>query len=92
MTKLSYVCKQLQAFLHRLSENTKTEITFCKKKKNLFEKLISFFFFINNSGRALDNRAGRKTVREGHSTVRNMHSWNTVNRLMTRDAEESCPL
>ena len=61
-------------FVHRLSENTKTGITFCKKKKNIF-------LFLNNSGRALYNRAGRKTVRAGHSALRNMPSWNTASAI-----------
>ena len=64
----------LQAFLHRLSENT---ITFCKNKK-----LINFCFFnlifFNNSGRARVNRAGRKPVGAGRSALRNRPSWNTV--------------
>ena len=58
----------LQAFLHRLSENT---ITFCKTKK------IIFFFFFFNSGRVRANRAGRKPVRAGCSALRNRPSWNT---------------
>ena len=70
MKTWTQICKQLQAFLHRLSENTKTAITFCKKK--------NFFLIINNSGRALDNRAGRKTVRAGRSALINMPSWNTA--------------
>ena len=77
MKTWAQISKQLQAFLHRLSENTKTAIIVCKyKKKKIIEKLINNFFF-NNSGRALDNRAGRKTVRAGRSALRNMPSWNT---------------
>ena len=33
---------------------------------------------INNYGKALDNRAGRKTVRAGRSAAINMPSWNTA--------------
>ena len=55
----------LQAFLHRLFENTKTAITFCKN---------IFFFFLNNF---FVNRAGRKPVRAGRSALRNRPSWNT---------------
>ena len=71
MKTLAQICKQLQAFLHRLFENTKTAITFCKKKKKfkLFKK--------KKSGRVLDNRTGRNTVRAGRSALRNMPSWNT---------------
>ena len=55
----------LQAFLHRLSENTKTAITFCKNKNNFF-----FFFFFKfgqgacKSGRVLDSmgRAQRPQI------------------------------
>ena len=36
-----------------------------------------FFLSLNNYGRALDNRAGRKTVRAGRSAPINMPSWNT---------------
>ena len=35
------------------------------------------FFFFLNLGRAVYNRAGRKTVRVGRSALRNMPSWNT---------------
>ena len=70
MKTRTQICKQLQAFLHRLSENTKTAITFCKKK-NKKKKIII------REG-ALDNRAGRKTIRAGRSALRNMPSWNTV--------------
>ena len=34
-------------------------------------------FCLNNSGRALVNRAGRKPLRAGRSALRNMPSWNT---------------
>ena len=59
----------LQAFLHWLSENTKTAITFCK---NNF--LFNYIFFLY-SGRARINRAGRKSVRAGRSALRNRPSW-----------------
>ena len=58
----------LQAFLHRLSENTKTAITFFFFKLMVFFKLIFFFL---NSGRARVNRAGRKPVRAGRSALGN---------------------
>ena len=55
----------LQAFLHRLSENTKQAITFCKNKTIHF--FVNYFFlkfiFFFNSGRARVNRAGHKPVR-----------------------------
>ena len=63
-----------QAFLHRLSQNKKTAITFWKKNNNN-KKLI--FVCLNSGGRCV-NRAGRKTVRAGCSTLRNMPCWNTV--------------
>ena len=66
MKTWAQICKQLQACLHRLSENTKTSITFLKKKR-----IINLIFLNNNLGRALDNRAGR-------SALRNMPSRNTV--------------
>ena len=66
----------LWAFLHRLSENTKTAITFCKNKKYFF--FFKLIFFVFNSGRARVNRAGRKPVRAGHSVLRNRPNWNTV--------------
>ena len=50
-----------------------------KKKIYIYKiELLFFFFFINNSVRALDNQAGRKTVRAGRSALRNMRSWNTI--------------
>ena len=68
----------LQAFFHRLSENTKTAITFCKNKTKLIFYFLFFFIFFNlNSGRARVNRAGRKPVRAGRSALRNRPSWNT---------------
>ena len=70
----------LQAFLHRLSENTKKAITFCKNK-TFFFLFIYFFcliFVLFNSGRARVNWAGRKPVRAGRSALINRPSWNTV--------------
>ena len=66
MKTWAQICKQLQAFIYRLSENTKTGITGI------------FFFLRNNLGRALDNRAGCKTVRAGRSALGNMPSWNAA--------------
>ena len=65
----------LQAFLQQLSENTKTAITFCKKKKINSLFFCNYFFFY--SGRARVNRAGRKPLRAGRSALRNRPSWNT---------------
>ena len=50
-------------------------ILFIKKK-------INFCLFLN-SGKALYNRAGCKTVRAGRSALRNMPSWNTAVQLAT---------
>ena len=51
-------------------------------KQQHFENNFFFSFFFN-SGRALYNRAGRKTVQAGRSTLRNMPSWNTVREAAT---------
>ena len=43
---------------------------------SMSKKNINLFYFFN-SGRALYNRAGCKTVRAGRCALRNMPSWNT---------------
>ena len=61
----------LQAFVHRLSANTKTGITLnCLKK---IKTKIKQFFFLIRAGRCV-NRAGRKPVRTGRSALGNMPS------------------
>ena len=62
----------LQAFLHPCLKTQKQQLHFVKKKKKFNYK---FFFY---SGRALYNRAARKTVRAGRRALRNMPSWNTA--------------
>ena len=59
----------VQCTVHRLSENTKTEIVL--KKNNIF-----------NSGGCKRVRAGRKRVRAGRSTLRNIPGWNSVIQLI----------
>ena len=71
----------LQAFLHRLSENTKQQLHLVNKK------IKTFFFFIRS--RRCVNRAGRKPERAGRSALRYMPSWNTVY-LMASTTCQSC--
>ena len=73
MKTWAQIYKHFTSIFTPLSENTKTAITFSKKKK--FHNL--FFLFVFNSGRVLYNRAGRKTVWAGRSALRDMPSWNT---------------
>ena len=52
------------------------------KIKNL-KNYFKYIFVLNNSGRALDNRAECKAVRAGCSTLINMPSWNTTSKENT---------
>ena len=56
----------------------KQQLHFVNKKIKIWKINKKINKLKNNSGRALDNRAGRKTVRAGCSVLRNMPSWNTV--------------
>ena len=75
MKTWTQICKHFTSIFTPPSENTKTAITFFYYIKKL--NLNTFFCFLN-LGRALYNRAGRKTVRAGRSALRNMPSWNTA--------------
>ena len=69
----------LQAFYKHFHigclKTQKQQLHFVKIKNKIIFFFNFFFFF--NSGRARVNRAGRKPLRAGRSTLRNRPSWNT---------------
>ena len=82
MKTWAQICKHFTSIFTPLTENTKTAIKFCIKKKLNF-----FFFFCIRAARCI---IGQSASQYGQGALRNMASWNTRHYVHTDCANRLC--